>query len=130
MEWTSDHIAVWFFPRYAIPEDISADAPTPANWGPPAARFVSQGGTGCNLDDYFVNNNIVFTNTFCGDWSGAPDVWNNNPVCSALAPTCVDYVNNNPAAYENAYWSVNSVKVFQQQQGVSKREKLAKPFTA
>lgn len=113
MEWTSEHIAVWHFPRYAIPWDITASTPDPSTWGLPSARFVASGGASCKIDKFFADNTIVFTNTFCGDWAGAPEVWNNNPVCSALAPTCVDYVNSNPAAYQQAYWQVNSVKVYQ-----------------
>lgn len=135
MEWTSEHIAVWFFPRYAIPQDIASDTPDPSTWGFPIARFVSGGGTGCQLDNFFTTQSIVYNLTFCGDWAGG--VWGSDPVCSALAPTCVDYVNNNPAAYENAYWSVNSVKVFQRPGPVNgkrhvhgKRHARGVPFSA
>jgi hypothetical protein len=112
MEWTSEHIAVWFFPRYSIPENVFSDNPDPSTWGFPIARFVAEGGTGCVIDNYFTTQSLVYNITFCGDWSGA--VWGSDPVCSALASSCVEYVDNNPAAYENAYWSVNSVRVFQQ----------------
>ncbi|CAH0026757.1 unnamed protein product [Clonostachys rhizophaga] len=108
MEWNSDFIAVWFFPRSSIPADITAGSPDPTTWAKPAAKF--NGGSGCNIDSYFKEHNVIFTNTFCGDWAGA--VWNENAECSALASTCVDYVSNNPAAFKDAYWLVNSVKVY------------------
>ncbi|QGI79339.1 hypothetical protein CEK26_006134 [Fusarium fujikuroi] len=87
-EWTSDHIAVWFFHRGRIPQDIQSGNPTPSSWGPPAAKF--NGGKGCNIDDHFKENNIVFDTTFCGDWAGSPDVWGKNPETSSLGD-CKDY---------------------------------------
>ncbi|KAF5672495.1 mixed-linked glucanase precursor MLG1 [Fusarium circinatum] len=108
-EWTSDHIAVWFFHRGRIPQDIQSGNPTPSSWGPPAAKF--NGGQGCNIDDHFKENNIVFDTTFCGDWAGSPDVWGKNPETSSLGD-CKDYVANNPADFKNAYWLVNSIKVY------------------
>lgn len=114
-EWTSDHIAIWFFPRSAIPEDLASDNPNPANWGPPQARF--NGGQGCNIDDHFYGHKIIFNTTFCGEWAGK--VWGDNPECSALASTCQEYVSNNPAAFEEAYWTVNSVKVYSPNQSTN-----------
>ena len=52
----------------------------------------------------------VFDTTFCGSWAGA--VWESSS-CASLAPTCNAYVQNNPSAFENAYWSVNSLRVYQ-----------------
>lgn len=130
MEWTSEHIAVWFFPRHRIPQDVTSDAPNPSNWGSPTARFV--GGNGCDIDQHFQNNNLVFDTTFCGDWAGAAEVWNNNPECSALASNCVDYVAANPEAFTEAYWLVNSIKVFDLKatQWQAKRAVVPEPFMA
>lgn len=75
-------------------------------------------GNTCNIDEHFKNHNIVFDTTFCGDWAGK--VWGSNAECSALAPTCDEYVGKNPGAFASAYWLVNSVKVYQQ--GAAKRE--------
>lgn len=55
-EWTSDYIAVWHFPPTGVPADIGAGAPDPSQWGAPIAKF--NGGAGCNLDSYFMNNNL------------------------------------------------------------------------
>ncbi|KAK5058730.1 hypothetical protein LTR84_010994 [Exophiala bonariae] len=106
-EWTSDHISIWFFPRSAIPMDISSGSPNPGNWGQPAARF----GGGCKIDNFFSNHQIVFDTTFCGDW--AANVWTTDPVCSSKAPTCQSFVQNNPSAFKDAFWSINSLKVYQ-----------------
>jgi hypothetical protein len=108
-EWVSDYIAVWFFPRNGIPQDITDGKPNPGSWGPPLAKF--NGNAGCNLDDYFKNHNIIFNITFCGDWAG--NVFAQNPECSAHGSSCQDYVSGNPGDFVNAYWQVNSVKVYQ-----------------
>ncbi|KEF63819.1 endo-1,3(4)-beta-glucanase [Exophiala aquamarina CBS 119918] len=112
-EWTSDHISIWFFPRGATPADIYSASPEPGNWGPPAASFAG----GCDIDSLFSSHQIVFDTTFCGDW--AANVWSTDPVCNAKAPTCEAFVQNNPAAFKDAFWSVNSLKVFQSAEGGS-----------
>jgi hypothetical protein len=107
-QWTSSAIAVWFFPRNAIPSDITSGNPSPSGWGTPVVTF--NGGSGCNIDSFFANNQIVFDTTFCGDWAGA--VWSSGS-CANLASSCQDYVGANPSAFQGAYWTVNSVKVYQ-----------------
>ncbi|KAM0250550.1 hypothetical protein ACHAQJ_008560 [Trichoderma viride] len=109
-EWTSEYIAVWFFPRTGIPSDVSSGTPNPSGWGSPLAKFTA--ANGCSVDDYFKDNQIVFDTTFCGDWAGS--VWASDGECSALASTCQDYVSNNPAAFADAYWVVNSINVYSQ----------------
>ncbi|KAI4141440.1 MAG: hypothetical protein L6R39_005328 [Caloplaca ligustica] len=108
MQWTSGYINIWFFPRGSIPSDISSPNPRPGNWGPTTASFV--GGDNCNIDQHFMNNNLVFDTTFCGDWAGG--VWGQDSTCSALAGSCQDYVQNHPEAFGEAYWTVNSLKVY------------------
>ena len=66
MDWTSSAIAVYFFPRTSIPADITAGTPNPSGWGMPLARFS---GSGCDIDSHFMNQNIVFDTTFCGQVS-------------------------------------------------------------
>ncbi|KAF5024281.1 hypothetical protein F66182_3649 [Fusarium sp. NRRL 66182] len=110
-EWTSEHISVWFFHRGRIPEDIQSDSPDPSSWGPPTAKF--NGGHGCDIDEHFKEHNIIFDTTFCGDWAGAIDVWGKNPETSSLGE-CHDYVASNPSHFKNAYWLVNSIKVYNQ----------------
>ncbi|RVX69220.1 hypothetical protein B0A52_07196 [Exophiala mesophila] len=112
-EWTSSHISIWFFPRGGIPSDISAGNPDPSGWGQPAGSFTG----GCEIDNFFSNNQIVFDTTFCGDWAG--NVWSSDPVCSSKASTCQQYVRDNPAAFKDAFWSINSLRVYQSGSGGS-----------
>ena len=110
MEWTSSQISVWFFSHGSEPSDINSANPNPSNWGNPTGSFA--GGSSCDIDSHFMNNNIVFDTTFCGDWAG--DVFSSDSTCSALASNCTDYVQNNPSAFADAYWAINSLKVYEQ----------------
>jgi hypothetical protein len=114
MEWTSDHIKIWNWAPGSIPRDIISGHPDPTLWKTPA--FSTAGGS-CIIDNHFSNHNIIFDTTFCGNWAGQPYFWQktscykNDPT---RYPTCVDYVANNPSAFANANWIINSVKVYQQ----------------
>lgn len=65
MEWTSSAIKIWFWPHGSTPDDARGSNPNPACWGNPTANF--QGGSNCNIDSHFMNNNIIFDITFCGN---------------------------------------------------------------
>jgi hypothetical protein len=106
-EWTSDAISIWFFRRGSIPDDLSSDEPNPGGWGKPMAKF--QGG--CDIDQHFQNHNLIFDMTFCGDWAG--NVWGQDSVCSSKASSCQAFVQNNPGAFTDTFWLVNSLKVYQ-----------------
>ncbi|RMZ79645.1 hypothetical protein DV738_g3139, partial [Chaetothyriales sp. CBS 135597] len=121
-EWTSQFIKIWFFPRGNIPSDIASGNPQPqASWGEPRSVFQD----GLSLDDHFNNLQIVFDNTFCGDWAG--QVWNETEGCRALAPTCEDYVTNNPQAFTEAYWAVNALQVFQDTEALDGTVSVVEP---
>lgn len=125
MEWTSDHLDIWFFGRDNVPEGVSGDSPDPSGWGEPTTTF--NGGDGCDIDSHFKDQRIVFDTTFCGklkidqifqslltvisgDWAG--QVFDQDSQCSALASNCEDFVKNNPQAFAESYWTVNSLKVY------------------
>jgi len=98
MEWTWNHIQIWFFPRGSVPADITAGTPVPGPaWGTPQSNFWN--GLGCDIETHFADMNIVFDITFCGDW--AYNVWGNDPVCAALASNCNKYVAETPWAFSN-----------------------------
>ncbi|KAI8723586.1 hypothetical protein NCS52_00214500 [Fusarium sp. LHS14.1] len=107
MEWDSDYIKIWHFPRGAIPADIEAKTPDPKKWGLPQALF---GGSKCNVDDFYEDMNIVLNINFCGDYGEG--TWQSFETCKALAPTCREYVANNPEAFENTYWDVAYIDVY------------------
>ncbi|KAI4730806.1 endo-1,3(4)-beta-glucanase [Aureobasidium sp. EXF-10728] len=109
MEWTDEAISIWFFQRGAIPANVLSANPSPdSTWGKPLSQFTGC----CDIPEFFSDNQIVFDVTFCGDWAGS--VWSSDSTCSALSGSCTDYVANNPGAFSNAYWSINSLKVFEQ----------------
>ncbi|KAF2168670.1 glycoside hydrolase family 16 protein [Zasmidium cellare ATCC 36951] len=106
MQWTGSNIKIWYFPRNAVPSDISSGKPNPGGWGQPQANFA-----GCDFSSYMKNQNIIFDITFCGDWAG--QVWNNYASCKNSNPSCNGYVAQNPNVFSDVYWLVNSVKVYQ-----------------
>ncbi|KAJ5251267.1 CAZyme family GH16 [Penicillium chrysogenum] len=105
-EWTGEAIKVWFFPSASIPSDISTGTPDPSGWGSPMAAFAGS----CDIDSHFKELQIVFDITFCGSWAG--DVWPSGS-CASKSSSCISYVQNNPTAFAESYWSVNSLKVYQ-----------------
>ncbi|KAL1604091.1 hypothetical protein SLS60_005683 [Paraconiothyrium brasiliense] len=107
-EWTSDAISIWFFPRGSVPDGATGDNPDPSSWGTPTAKWVKDS---CDVDGIFKDLSIIFDTTFCGDWAG--NTWSSSS-CASKASTCNDYVQNNPDAFTNAFWTVNALKVYQQ----------------
>lgn len=91
VEWTSEKITMWFFPRGKFPDDIVHSQPSPnPTWGPPRSVFAGQ----FNMDEHFSEQRIVFDTTFCGS-------------VSIAAPFLIPTANNSPVG-----WScVRSVKL-------------------
>ena len=114
-EWTSDAIKIWFFPRSSPLISKVVSNPDPSTFGTQAAMFAN---TDCNIDQHFKDMNLIFDTTFCGDWAGK--LWSEG-ACASKAPTCQQYVAENPEAFADAFWSVNAVKVFQMGGGNNKR---------
>jgi len=105
-QWVTSGISVWFFPRNNIPADITQNNPNPSTWGTPYANF--QFGGNCNAN-HFQNMSIVINLTFCGSWAGPAFPGD----CPQYGNNCNSYVQNNPTAFQQAYWSVNSLQVYQ-----------------
>lgn len=109
MERTSAHIKVWFWSRSGyVPRDVARgsdriDTKGPS-WGRPVAYFPNWS---CDIDDHFGPQNIIINLTFCGDWGGS--VYGK----SGCPGSCVDYVNNNPEAFREAYFDIAWVKVYE-----------------
>lgn len=112
-EWTGESISVYFFPRGSIPSDIDSGSPDPSTWGAPVSKFSG----GCDFANKFTNQQIVFDTTFCGDWAGA--VWEGSTCAAQTKETCENFVANNPAAFKEAYWTINALKVYQNNGGSS-----------
>lgn len=55
---------------------------------------------------------IVINTSLCGQWAGKE--WNKTESsCLKLAPTCDEFVSKNPGEFKDAFWAINSVRVFQ-----------------
>ncbi|KPI45321.1 uncharacterized protein AB675_2577 [Cyphellophora attinorum] len=107
MEMKASTVRIWSFTRANIPADIKAGVPNPDSWARPLAVF----GAPCNTSNFIRQQQIVFDITFCGDWAGS--VWSSDAVCAPKGASCQAYVQNNPSAFVNSYWSINSLKVYQ-----------------
>lgn len=107
MQWVNSGISVYFFPRNAIPSDITSGAPQPSTWGTPMAFWPS---STCNPNTFFNSHSAIFDTTLCGDWAG--NQWS-GCAQSTGAATCSEYVQNNGGAFSEAYWEVSYVKIFQ-----------------
>ncbi|KAF2653394.1 glycoside hydrolase family 16 protein [Lophiostoma macrostomum CBS 122681] len=111
MEWTTSGIKIWQWARADVPDGVRAGGASldTSMWGTPQAGFL---GGDCDFDRHFLNHQIVIDTTFCGDWAGA--LWGANAECTAKAASCNDYVANNPSAFAESYWTINSLKVYKQ----------------
>ncbi|KAI9794503.1 MAG: hypothetical protein M1833_000363 [Piccolia ochrophora] len=108
IEWRTDGIRVWFFPRSSIPTDISAGvSPDPSSWGTALADFPS---THCSMGAHFANQSIVANIDLCGDWAGQQKIFNADGACPG---NCTAFVAANPTAFNEAYWEFQSFKVYE-----------------
>ncbi|KAK4505601.1 hypothetical protein PRZ48_003564 [Zasmidium cellare] len=111
MEWRSQGIRVWFFPRDDIPSDIPTDvsnttAPDPSTWPTPLADFPN---TDCDISSHFKNQSIIANIDLCGTWAGSTSVYSDQDQCPG---TCSDFVATNNTAFETAYWEWASWRVY------------------
>ncbi|OAX36221.1 glycoside hydrolase family 16 protein [Rhizopogon vinicolor AM-OR11-026] len=108
IERSSSYIKIFFWERTSgfVPSDITSPGSSidTSTWGTPAAYFPD---TDCDFPSHFGPHNIVINLTFCGDWAGSVYPWSGCP------STCVDYVNDNPSAFDNAYFEFNSLNIYQ-----------------
>ncbi|QIW95440.1 hypothetical protein AMS68_000958 [Peltaster fructicola] len=115
-EWTSAYFKTWFFPRGSVPSSITSGQPDVSTFGTPV---VNQQGS-CDVDQHFTNMSIIINIDFCGAWAG--QVYSQYTDCPQNTSTnslnsCVDFVGNNPSYFTNAYWDINSIRVYQMPAG-------------
>ncbi|KAF9891629.1 hypothetical protein FE257_003640 [Aspergillus nanangensis] len=110
MEWKAEFIKIWFFPRKAIPTSITSGNPNTAEFGIPMAHLQ---GT-CDFHERFTAQKFIFNTAFCGDWAGGIFGDSGCPISDPSSPmnSCANYVATNPAAFKDAYWEINSIKLF------------------
>ncbi|OBZ78871.1 putative glycosidase C21B10.07 [Grifola frondosa] len=98
MERTTSFIKVWFWSRGdpTVPSDVSS-----------GAASVNTDAF-CDINAHFGAHNIIINLTFCGDWAGIPSFFDQGS-CSG---DCNTFVNNNPSAFEDAFWDIAAVRVY------------------
>ncbi|KAI0246779.1 endo-beta-glucanase [Lactifluus subvellereus] len=110
MERTNDSVTVWFWGRNStsVPEGVAngMDSIITDDWGTPAAHFPS---THCDISSHFGPASIIINIALCGDWAGSDSAY-----ASAGCPgSCIDFVNNNPSAFSDAFFEFSWIKVYQ-----------------
>ncbi|KAF8432245.1 glycoside hydrolase family 16 protein [Boletus edulis BED1] len=102
------YIAIYFWERgsTSVPSEVEypVDKVDTSTWGTPAAYFPN---TDCDFPSHFGPMNIIINLAFCGDWAGS--VYSS----SGCPSNCVDFVNNNPSAFSNAYFNFNALNIYQ-----------------
>ncbi|KAK5725076.1 hypothetical protein LTR17_013275 [Elasticomyces elasticus] len=120
-EWTANYVKTWFFPRGSIPPSITNGAPDVSAFGIPAVNAQSGGGYYCDIEARFTNMSIIINTDFCGDYAGNTYAYE-TPSCP-MTPgadswqSCVNFVGNNPSNFTEAYWQINSLRVYQMPPG-------------
>eukprot|EP01031_Cornospumella_fuschlensis_P029319 gene29319-35394_t len=109
MEWTDNYIQVFFFPRSTLPANVLSSSPDPSSWGQPVGYWSL--GSSCSAE-HFQAHQIVFDDTFCGDWAGATFAAACPSQASAFG-SCEAYVQNSPGDFKDAFWLINSLKVYE-----------------
>ena len=104
-------IYVWFWPRNSknIPNSLLSNNPDPTEFGLPHGSFPF--GNWCP-SSHFYDNVMVINTDFCG-WAG--NEFNEYSECKNTGLNCVDYVSQNPNDFIDAYWLINSIKIYQLQ---------------
>ncbi|KAH7710381.1 endo1,3(4)-beta-glucanase [Aphelenchoides avenae] len=106
VEWVKEkYFKLWFFKRSEIPADITAGNPSPSCWGKPVAFLRTESNCVNRFNDLRVTINISFCGMAVPFFPGSND--------AEKTAACEDYVRNNPSAFNDAYWLVNYIKVFQ-----------------
>ncbi|EIM86268.1 uncharacterized protein STEHIDRAFT_147699 [Stereum hirsutum FP-91666 SS1] len=116
MKLDSSGVSVYFWTRSAIPSDITSGSPDPDSWGTPMADWPT---TDCTTATYFYEQVAIFDTTLCGDWAGTG--WDTTGIpgqdqsCATRTgvSTCESYVQNHGSSFDEAYWEVKSVKIYQ-----------------
>jgi len=120
-EWDpeNEYIRTWFFPRGKVPADLTEKRPLPDSWGMPTS-FFSLKQDDCSAR-HFRRMRMVFDITFCGEFGSATF----GASCASTGQSCEEYVQKNPAAFSEAFWSIRTLDVYKRSseaEGVSSAE--------
>jgi hypothetical protein len=129
MEWTSSAVHIWFFPPNGIPASLTSAAsysptyshPDTSAFGIPSASFA--GPCSNSFRNKFFNHTIVLNTNFCGGWASGSFGKGDATQCSLLEgitpeESCRNFVASHPKAFEEAYWGIRSLRVWQKSEEV------------
>ncbi|OCF43400.1 endo-1,3(4)-beta-glucanase [Kwoniella heveanensis CBS 569] len=105
-------VSIWFFERSSIPDAVSSanSSIDTSSLGTPSGFWSKDG---CDVDKFFGDQSLVFDITLCGDWAGQSSILSTTG-CSALTgtETCYSKYVLDSSNYANAYFEINSLKVY------------------
>lgn len=109
-EFAEVGVSIWFFSRSQVPSVLSSNSSTidTSTFGIPVANWPNGG---CNVNQFFQPQSLIFDITLCGDFAGAPAVF--NETCTG---DCYQtWVLGPPSNYDNAYFEISYVRIFSAQ---------------
>ncbi|KAF2679138.1 glycoside hydrolase family 16 protein [Lentithecium fluviatile CBS 122367] len=105
----ADGIKIWHFKNGEVPSDLNSANPNPNTWANPT---VSISPKSCDFNKAFSRFHVIINITFCGGWAGGED-WNGQCAAQTGQSSCNAWVAGNPDNFDDTYWDINSVKLFQ-----------------
>jgi hypothetical protein len=115
-------MAIWHFARADIPDDLTAQAPTPSTWGTPSGFWSEKT---CDITDNFYEHQMIIDTTICGNWAGS-DAYSSSGcsgTCTDMVADASNYVgkfrldaysfHNAQFSVVDAKWVINYVAVYQ-----------------
>ncbi|KAI0049424.1 glycoside hydrolase family 16 protein [Auriscalpium vulgare] len=112
-EFAEAGISIWFFSRKNVPASLQGNSSTvdTSTLGTPTVNYPQ---ASCSIDKFFQPQNLIFDITLCGDADSRLSAAGNP---TTFAQTCTgvcyqNYVIGPPSTYDNAYFEVQSVRVF------------------
>ncbi|KJZ78431.1 hypothetical protein HIM_02469 [Hirsutella minnesotensis 3608] len=114
LEWTSDSIKIYTFPRGAEPSNIDDDEPDTDSWGVPSVHAKK---SHCDIDRAFLEQKIIINVAICGTlvddyfWEGF--VGTSGKTCRNITGTnCRDHISRHPEAFDDVYFKVRDIRYF------------------
>ncbi|KAI0838621.1 glycoside hydrolase family 16 protein [Hypoxylon sp. FL0890] len=108
MEWTSDYLKIWDWPRLTAPADVLIGKPAPSLlWGTPAYIIKT-----CDIDKAFKDMKMVLNIDFCAV-AGQADKWDASCKAKTGYATCQEYVAKKNDDFALANFKVKDIKIYQ-----------------
>lgn len=102
-------VFMWFWPRQNIPASITQATPTGnmdlTDWGIPSAAYPA---SGCNITEFFPDQQLVIDITLCGLWAGIPSVYAEQCPGSCFATN----IAGNGSNYADAYFEIPAIRTY------------------